>query len=47
MTLHTESVTDQTDQFADVFVPENVAYGYDDVQKYIADAILYSLENLV
>ena len=29
MTLYTESVTDQTDHFADVFVHENVAYGYD------------------
>ena len=25
----TESVADQTDHFADVFVRENVAYGYD------------------
>ena len=29
MTLYAESVTDQTDHFAHVFVPENVAYGYD------------------
>ena len=29
MTLYTESVADQTDHFADVFVRENVAYGYD------------------
>ena len=29
MTLYTESVADQTDNFADVFVHENVAYGYD------------------
>ena len=29
MTLYTESVTDQIDHFADVFVHENVAYGYD------------------
>ena len=28
-TLYTESVADQTDNFADVFVQENVAYGYD------------------
>ena len=35
MTLHTESVADQTDHFADVFVRENVAYGYD-VRKYLA-----------
>ena len=28
-TLYTESVADQTDHFADVFVRENVAYGYD------------------
>ena len=26
---YTESVADQTDHFADVFVRENVAYGYD------------------
>ena len=31
---------DQTDHFADVFVRENVAYGYD-VLKYTADAILF------
>ena len=29
MTLNTESVADKTDHFADVFVRENVAYGYD------------------
>ena len=29
MTLYTESVADQTDHFDDVFVRENVAYGYD------------------
>ena len=29
MTLHTESVADQTDHFAEVFVRENVAYGYE------------------
>ena len=29
MTLYTESVADQADHFADVFVRENVAYGYD------------------
>ena len=29
MTLYTESVADQADHFADVFVHENVAYGYD------------------
>ena len=29
MTLYTESVADQTDHFADVFVRENVANGYD------------------
>ena len=27
--LYTESVADQTDHFADVFVRENVAYAYD------------------
>ena len=40
MTLHTESVADQTDHFADVFVCENVVYSYD-VRKYTADAILF------
>ena len=29
MTLYTENIADQTDHFADVFVRENVAYGYD------------------
>ena len=29
MTLYTASVVDQTDHFADVFVRENVVYGYD------------------
>ena len=29
MTLCTESVADQTDHFADAFVRENVAYGYE------------------
>ena len=29
MALYMESVADQTDHFADVFVCENVAYGYD------------------
>ena len=29
MTLYTESIADQTDHFADVFVCENVAYRYD------------------
>ena len=27
--LYTELIADQTDHFADVFVRENVAYGYD------------------
>ena len=31
MTLYTESLADQTDHFADVFVRENDAYGYDAV----------------
>ena len=39
MTLYTERVGDQIDHFANVFVHENVAYGYD-VRKYTADAIL-------
>ena len=34
MTLYTESVADQTDHFADVFVREDVAYGCDDVMKF-------------
>ena len=34
MTLYTESVADQTDHFADVFVREDVAYGCDDVIKF-------------
>ena len=29
MTLYTESIADQTDHFADGFVRENVAYGYE------------------
>ena len=29
MALYTESDADQTDHFADAFVWENVAYGYD------------------
>ena len=29
MTLYTESVAAQSDHFTDVFVRENVAYGYD------------------
>ena len=29
MRLYTESVADQPDHFADVFVCKNVAYGYD------------------
>ena len=29
MTLYTERIADQTDHFANVFVRENVAYGYD------------------
>ena len=29
MTLYTESLADQTDHFAYVFVRENAAYGYD------------------
>ena len=46
MTLYTVSVDDQTDHYADVFVRENVAYGYrrcDDVMTFesTADAILF------
>ena len=29
MTLYTDSIADQTDHFADAYVHENVAYGYD------------------
>ena len=39
MMLYMESVADQTDQFADVLVRENVANGYE-VRKYTVDAIL-------
>ena len=28
-TLYTESIADQTDHYADAFVRENIAYGYD------------------
>ena len=34
MTLYTESVADQTNHFADAFVGENIAYGYDIVAKF-------------
>ena len=34
MTLYTESVADQTDHFANVFVHENVAYSCDDVMTF-------------
>ena len=34
MTLYTESIADQSDHFADVFVHENVAYGYDFVTTF-------------
>ena len=34
MTLYTESVADQTDHFANVFVRENLAYGCDDVMTF-------------
>ena len=34
MTLHTKSVADQTDHFAEVFVSENVTYGYDVVTTF-------------
>ena len=37
---YTERIADQTDHFADVFVRENVAYGYE-VRKYTAGAILF------
>ena len=40
MTLYTERIADQTDHFADVFVRENFACGYD-VRKYKTDAILF------
>ena len=43
---YTESVADQTDHFADVFVRKNVAYAMTlwrryDVRKYTTDAILF------
>ena len=34
MTVYTESVADQTDHFANVFVRKNVAYCYDDVMMF-------------
>ena len=34
MTLYMESVADQTDHFADAFVPKNVAYDYDVVTTF-------------
>ena len=45
MFLYTESVTDQTDHFANTFVRKNVAHGYGvlrpyDFQTFTADAIL-------
>ena len=46
MTLYTESIADQTDHFANVYVRENVAYGYEVVRTLwrsnnTADAILF------
>ena len=38
MTLYTESIADQTDPFAEAFVRENVAHGYDE-RKFTADTI--------
>ena len=35
MTLYTESIADQTDHFADVFVRKNLAYGYEVVTKLL------------
>ena len=35
MMLYTESLADQTDHFADVFVCEKIAYGYDVVTDYV------------
>ena len=40
MTLYAESAADQTDHFADAFVRENIAYGYD-LCKFTVDAILF------
>ena len=34
MTLYMESVADQTDHFADVFVRKKIAYGCDDVMTF-------------
>ena len=44
MTLYTESVADQTDHFAVVFVRENVAYGYDVVTFENAQPTPFCLE---
>ena len=48
MTLYTERIVDQTDQFADSFVRKNIVHGYDVVTtlwhsiiKLTADAILF------
>ena len=40
MTLYAEIAADQTDHFADAFVRENVAHGYD-VAKFTVDVILF------
>ena len=43
MTLYVESIADQTDHFADVFVHKNIVYSYDEVilSKFTTDAILF------
>ena len=46
MTLYTVSVADQTDHFADVFVRENVEYGYDVVTFESTQPTPFCLEKL-
>ena len=46
MALYTESIADQTGHFVDVFVRENVAYGYD-VVKTVWRSNVYSRRHFV
>ena len=43
---YTESVADQTDHFADAFVCENVAYGYD-IETTLWHSKVYSRHHFV
>ena len=42
MTLYAESATDQTNHFADAFVRENAAHGYEVVMTLLFNAILFT-----